>query len=70
MTDVESNSDQNEPAPKPVRTGARKATAKAKATGHKAAEKVEDAKTAATDVVRDAFDKVIDSIDALGHRDK
>jgi Ni,Fe-hydrogenase maturation factor len=70
MADVEPDSDHDEPAASPVRAGARKATAKMKATGKKAAERAEDAKTAATDVVRDAFDRVIDSIDELGRRDK
>jgi hypothetical protein len=65
MAEVEPGSDQDEPAVNPVRAGARRATAKAKAAKRKATEKVEDAKAAATD----AFDKVIDSLDELNHRD-
>lgn len=54
----------------PVRAAARRVKEKTGAVQRKAADKVDDARTATTDALRDGFDKVIESIDDLGHRDK
>jgi hypothetical protein len=53
-----------------LKAGARKAKARQQAATGKARAVVEDTVTTATDAMRDAFDKVIDSIDSYDKKNR